>query len=165
MGMNLYELCSEYKDAEKTLSDCSLPEEVIADTLEGLKYPLEEKCKAVAMVIRNMEADAKAIKDAADSMLARAKAAENRAKHLKGYLQSAMEATGITKIESPYFVISLRNNPESVVIDAESQIPADYMREVPATYSPDKTLIKKAIQDGYEVPGCHLTRTQSLQIK
>lgn len=24
---------------------------------------------------------------------------------------------------------------------------------------------KKAIQDGYEVPGCHLTRTQSLQIK
>ena len=63
------------------------------------------------------------------------------------------------------FVMGLRNNPESVVIDAESQIPADYMREIPASYSPDRIVIKKAIQDGYEVPGCHLTRTQSLQIK
>ena len=161
----LYLLTQEFREAAEKLADAELPDEVIADTLESLQFPIEEKAKNVAMVIRNIEASAKAIKEAADAMILRAKSEENRAKHLKGYLQSAMEATGITKIESPYFVISLRNNPESVVIDAESQIPADYMREVPATYSPDKTLIKKAIQDGYEVPGCHLTRTQSLQIK
>ena len=161
----LYLLTQEFREAAEKLADAELPDEVIADTLESLQFPIEEKAKNVAMVIRNIEASAKAIKEAADAMILRAKSEENRAKHLKGYLQSAMEATGITKIESPYFVISLRNNPESVVIDAESQIPADYMRVVPATYSPDKTLIKKAIQDGYEVPGCHLTRTQSLQIK
>ena len=161
----LYLLTQEFREAAEKLADAELPDEVIADTLESLQFPIEEKAKNVAMVIRNSEASAKATKEAADAMILRAKSEENRAKHLKGYLQSAMEATGITKIESPYFVISLRNNPESVVIDAESQIPADYMREVPATYSPDKTLIKKAIQDGYEVPGCHLTRTQSLQIK
>ena len=161
----LYLLTQEFREAAEKLADAELPDEVIADTLESLQFPIEEKAKNVAMVIRNIEASAKAIKEAADAMILRAKSEENRAKHLKGYLQSAMEATGITKIESPYFVISLRNNPKSVVIDAESQIPADYMREVPATYSPDKTLIKKAIQDGYEVPGCHLTRTQSLQIK
>ena len=161
----LYLLTQEFREAAEKLADAELPDEVIADTLESLQFPIEEKAKNVAMVIRNLEPSANATKEAADAMILRAKSEENRAKHLKGYLQSAMEATGITKIESPYFVISLRNNPESVVIDAESQIPADYMREVPATYSPDKTLIKKAIQDGYEVPGCHLTRTQSLQIK
>ena len=161
----LYLLTQEFREAAEKLADAELPDEVIADMLESLQFPIEEKAKNVAMVIRNIEASAKAIKEAADAMILRAKSEENRAKNLKGYLQSAMEATGITKIESPYFVISLRNNPESVVIDAESQIPADYMREVPATYSPDRILIKKAIQDGYEVPGCHLTRTQSLQIK
>ena len=161
----LYLLTQEFREAAEKLADAELPDEVIADTLESLQFPIEEKAKNVAMVIRNIEASAKAIKEAADAMITRAKSEENRAKHLKGYLQSAMEATGITKIESPYFVISLRNNPESVVIDAESQIPADYMREIPASYSPDRILIKKAIQDGYEVPGCHLTRTQSLQIK
>ena len=161
----LYLLTQEFREAAEKLADAELPDEVIADTLESLQFPIEEKAKNVAMVIRNIEASAKAIKEAADAMILRAKSEENRAKNLKGYLQSAMEATGITKIESPYFVISLRNNPESVVIDAESQIPADYMREIPASYSPDRILIKKAIQDGFEVPGCHLTRTQSLQIK
>ena len=161
----LYLLTQEFREAAEKLADAELPDEVIADTLESLQFPIEEKAKNVAMVIRNIEASAKAIKEAADAMILRAKSEENRAKNLKGYLQSAMEATGITKIESPYFVIRLRNNPESVVIDAESQIPADYMREIPASYSPDRILIKKAIQDGYEVPGCHLTRTQSLQIK
>ena len=162
---NLFEIATAYRALAEKLHDTDLPDEVIEDTLESLQFPIEEKAKNVAMVIRNIEASAKAIKEAADAMILRAKSEENRAKHLKGYLQSAMEATGITKIESPYFVISLRNNPESVVIDAESQIPADYMREIPASYSPDRILIKKAIQDGYEVPGCHLTRTQSLQIK
>ena len=161
----LYLLTQEFREAAEKLADAELPDEVIADTLESLQFPIEEKAKNVAMVIRNIEASAKAIKEAADAMILRAKSEENRAKHLKGYLQSAMEATGISKIECPYFVISIRNNPESVVIDAESQIPEDYMREIPATYSPDRILIKKAIQDGYEVPGCHLTRTQSLQIK
>ena len=161
----LYLLTQEFREAAEKLADSELPDEVIADTLEGLQFPVEEKAKNVAMVIRNIEASAKAIKEAADGMLARARAEDNRAKNLKSYLQSAMVATGINKIESPYFVISIRNNPESVVIDAESQIPEDYMREIPATFSPDKPLIKKSIQDGFTVPGCHLTRTQSLQIK
>ena len=161
----LYLLAQDFRAVAEKLADSDLPDEVIQDTLESLQFPVEEKAKNVAMVIRNMEASAKAIKDAADGMLQRAKAEEIRAKNLKSYLQAAMISTGINKIESPYFVLSIRNNPESVVIDAESQIPADYMREIPASYSPDKTLIKKAIQDGFEVPGCHLARTQSLQIK
>ena len=161
----LYLLAQDFRAVAEKLADSDLPDEVIQDTLESLQFPIEEKAKNVAMVIRNMEASAKAIKDAADGMLQRAKAEENRAKNLKSYLQAAMISTGINKIESPYFVLSIRNNPESVVIDAESQIPADYMREIPASYSPDKTLIKKALQDGFEVPGCNLARSQSLQIK
>ena len=161
----LYLLTQEFREVAEKLADSDLPDEVIADTLESMQFPIEEKSKAVAMVIRNMEASAKAIKDAADGMLLRAKAEENRAKNLKAYLQSAMVATGISKIESPYFVISIRNNPESVVIDADSQIPQDYMREIPARFEVDKQLVKQAIKDGYTVPGCHLTRTQSLQIK
>lgn len=163
--MKLYEIAAEYRAAADKLADSDLPDEVITDTLESLQFPVVDKATNVAMVIRELESNAKAIKEAASAMMDRAKAQENRANHIKQYLLSNMLATGFTKIDSPYFSISIRNNPESVVIDAESQIPQDYMREVPATYSPDKTLIKKAIQDGFEVPGCHLTRTQSLQIK
>lgn len=161
----LFEVAANYRALAEKLHDTDLDDKTIEDTLESESGDLVEKLTNVGFVIRNIDAEVAAMKDAEEKISARRKSKENRIARLKAYALANMLATGKTKIESPYFVMGLRNNPESVVIDAESQIPADYMREIPASYSPDKTLIKKAIQDGYEVPGCHLTRTQSLQIK
>ena len=162
---NLFEIAANYRALAEKLHDTDLDDKTIEDTLESESGDLVEKLTNVGFVIRNIDAEVAAMKDAEDKIAARRKSKENRIARLKAYALANMLATGKTKIESPYFVMGLRNNPESVVIDAESQIPADYMREIPASYSPDRILIKKAIQDGYEVPGCHLTRTQSLQIK
>ena len=162
---SLFNLAAEYKSASDKLHDSDLDETTIADTLEGMAGELEVKATNVGFVIRNMDSMAEQIKQAEESMAKRRKALENRSNWLKSYLLQNMLATGKTKIESPYFVISVRNNPESVVIDAESQIPDDYMREIPATFEPNKQAIKQAIQDGFTVPGVHLARTQSLQIK
>lgn len=162
---SLFNLAAEYKAVSDKLHDSDLDEQTIADTLEGMAGELEVKATNVGFVIRNLDSMAEQIKQAEESMAKRRKALENRSKWLKSYLLQNMLATGKTKIESPYFVISVRNNPESVVIDAESQIPDDYMREIPATFEPNKQAIKQAIQDGFTVPGVHLARTQSLQIK
>ena len=162
---NLFNLAAEYKAVSDKLHDSDLDEQTIADTLEGMAGELEAKATNVGFVIRNLDSMAEQIKQAEEAMSKRRKAIENRSKWLKSYLLQSMLATGKSKIESPYFVISVRNNPESVVIDAESQLPDDYMREIPARYEPDKTAIKQAIQDGFTVPGAHLARTQSLQIK
>ena len=161
----LFEVAANYRALAEKLHDTDLDDKTIEDTLESESGDLVEKLTNVGFVIRNIDAEVFAMKDAEEKIAARRKSKENRIARLKAYALANMLATGKTKIESPYFVMGLRNNPESVVIDAESQIPADYMREIPASYSPDRILIKKAIQDGYEVPGCHLTRTQSLQIK
>ena len=161
----LFEVAANYRALAEKLHDTDLDDKTIEDTLESESGDLVEKLTNVGFVIRNIDAEVSAMKDAEEKIATRRKSKENRIARLKAYALANMLATGKTKIESPYFVMGLRNNPESVVIDAESQIPADYMREIPASYSPDRILIKKAIQDGYEVPGCHLTRTQSLQIK
>ena len=161
----LFEVAANYRALAEKLHDTDLDDKTIEDTLESESGDLVEKLTNIGFVIRNIDAEVSAMKDAEEKIAARRKSKENRIARLKAYALANMLATGKTKIESPYFIISLRNNPESVVIDAESQIPADYMREIPASYSPDRIMIKKAIQDGYEVPGCHLTRTQSLQIK
>lgn len=161
----LFNLAAEYKAASDKLHDSDLDEQTIADTLEGMAGELEAKATNVGFVIRNLDSMAEQIKQAEEGMTKRRKAIENRSKWLKSYLLQNMLATGKSKIESPYFVISVRNNAESVVIDAESQLPDDYMREIPATYEPNKQAIKQAIQDGFTVPGAHLARTQSLQIK
>ncbi len=162
---NLYCLAAEYRTASDVLHDSDMDEQTILDTLEGMSGALETKATNLGFVIRNLESMAEQIKQVEDTMKKRRQSIDNQVKRLKAYLLANLQTAGISKVESPYFVLSVRNNPESVVVDAESQIPPDYMREIPATYEPDKNLIKQAIKDGFEVPGCHLTKTQSVQIK
>ena len=161
----LFQLAAEYRQVADKLHDLDLDEQTIADTLESFGGDLQEKATNVAKFIRNLESDAEKIEDAAKAMLDRAKAYKRKADSIKRYLHNNMEISGITKIESPWFVLSIRQNPESVSVDDESSIPRDYFKEIPATYQLDKTLVKKAIKDGYEVPGCHLQRTTRLEIK
>lgn len=163
---SLYVLTDEYRIAAERLADLDLPAEVVADTLEGLAGELEAKATNVAMFVRNLESMAEQIKSAEADMAKRRKAIENRADHVRMYLKDNMQRAGISKIECPYFKLAIRDNPPAVVIDAESQIPADYMRTPePPPPSPDKAAIKAAILAGHEVPGAHLSKSQRLEIK
>lgn len=162
----LYQLAAEFAGAAERLSDLDLDEQTVADTLEGLQGDLDAKAVSVAHFVRNLESTAESIKVAEAHMSARRRAMENRAARIRAYLLQNMEVAGISKIECPHFKIALRDNPPSVVIDAESQIPADYMRQAePPPPVADKKLIAKAIADGFEVPGCHVTRTKRVDIK
>lgn len=165
-SLALYTLADDYLQAVERLSDLDLDEQTIADTLEGLAGALEVKTTNVAMFVRNLESSADAIKQAECHMAARRKAMENRASRIKDYLLVNMERTGITKIECPHFKIAIRENPASVVIDALTAIPEDYMRQPePPPAAPDKKLIAQAIKDGYAVPGAHLERSKRVEIK
>lgn len=162
---SLYTLTAEYMAVAQALSETNLDPQTIADTLEGLSGDLEAKSVNVAKFVRSLEATAEQIKLAEKEMADRCKAIENRAKGIRDYLLNNMQACGISKIESPWFVLSVKQNPPAVVIDDEASIPADYLREIPAIHEPDKTLIKQALKDGFAVPGCRLQAGVRLEIK
>jgi hypothetical protein len=166
MNLSLYQISAEYRAASDQLADLDLPEDVVRDTLESISGDLETKAVNVASFVRNLEASAEQIKAAEQQMANRRKAIEKRAENVREYLLSNMIHAGISKIECPYFKLSVRENPVSVVINELGLIPAAYMTEpVAPTPSPDKELIKKAIGDGFEVPGAHLARGKRLDIK
>lgn len=162
----LFQLATEYKAAAERLHDLDLPDEVIADTLEGMAGEIQVKSQQVAYVIRNCEALAAQMKQAEEAIAARRKAVENRAARIRNYLLSNMEGCGISAIECPEFKISLRQNPPVVVIDAEGQIPRDLLvyPEPPAP-RPDKKAIAARIKAGETVPGVHLESGTRLEIK
>lgn len=165
MNITLYELAAEFRQTADQLADLDLPHEVVADTLESISLPLEQKCISVACFVRNLEATAEQIKMAEEAMAKRRKAIQARADHVRKYLMDNMERCGLPKIESPYFNLTIRDNPESVAIEQPELIPLEYMCEIPATYQPDKSLIKQAIKDGHDVPGARLVRGKRLDIK
>ncbi|SDV49243.1 siphovirus Gp157 family protein [Chitinasiproducens palmae] len=169
MKTSLYVIASEYRQAADTLAELDLDEQTVADTLESISGDITEKATNVAAFIRNLESTAEAVKNAAKGMTDRAKAIEARADRIKHYLLANMQHAGIKKIDSPLFAITVKDNPVSVVIDDERQIPAEYMTDPvpppPPPAKPDKKLIAQAIKDGFEVPGARLERKQRVEIK
>lgn len=162
----LYVLAAQYREAAEKLAELDLPPEVVADTLESLSGEIEAKAPMVAMMARNLEATASAIKEAEAEMAARRKAIENRAASIRRYLMENLQACGITKMECPQFSIRIASNPPSVDVFDEGQIPAQFMKQPePPPPSPDKTAIKSALNSGVDVPGCRLVRGQRIEIK
>ena len=97
-------------------------------------------------------------------MARRRRAIEARVKGLKDYLKQNMDACGIEKIESPWFVLAIQKNPAAVDVFDESAVPAEFKEEV-VTVKLDKTGIKRALEAGVSVPGAVLTRGTRLAVR
>lgn len=162
----LYELSRGYLQALDVFTDpeADLPAEVVADTLEAIEGELQEKAVNVAKFMRNLEAYAEAVKAAEEQMARRRKAIENRAKWIRDYLKANMEACGITKIDSPWFCLSIQKNPAAVDIVDEAAIPDEFKQNI-VTVKIDKAAIKQAIEGGAEIPGAALSRGTRLAIR
>lgn len=163
MNITLYELAAQYQRDLEYIQNSDLDEQQAAELLETMQGTIQDKAKNVAMVIRNMETTAEAIEAAEKEMASRRKSIERKIEWMKNYLLQNMERTGISKIESPYFVISLRDNPESLIVESDADIPAEYWKQQEPTL--DKAGLKKDIQLGLIVDGCRLERKKSVRIK
>jgi hypothetical protein len=143
-----------------------LDEQTIADTLAGEAMALESKAQACVAVLGNLRSQASAYKARADQLAEHAKALDARAEWLTKYVRDAMQMAGISEIKGPDWVAKLRQNPERVVVDAESQVPWEYWRER-TIKEIDKTALKEAIKAGDEgaQAAAHLERGVSLVIK
>lgn len=163
MNITLYELAAQYQHDLEYIQNSDIDEQQAAQLLDAMQGAIQDKANNIAMVIRNMETTAEAIASAEKQMADRRKSIERKMEWLKNYLLQNMERTGINKIESPYFVIALRDNPESLIVESDANIPAEYWKQQQPIL--DKAGLKKDIQLGLIVDGCRLERKKSVRIK
>jgi len=100
-------------------------------------------------------------------MSAKKKAIQNNAERAKEALKQVMQLTGVLSLKSDdgtFKAVLQKERDASIDVFDTLQVPPDYLREVPATYAPDKKLIAQAIKDGYEVPGAKLVKKDRLVI-
>ena len=74
-----------------------------------------------------------------------------------------MKNNNINKIQTDLATFSTRKS-KSTQIDNIEQIPSEFIT-VKQTFQPDKTAIKKAIEEGIEVAGASVIENVSLKIK
>ena len=162
----LYQLVEQHRELERLADLEEIDRDTLLATLEGLQGEITAKAQSACAVILNLEAWAQAAENAARDMEARAERMRNKAEWLRAYVLGGMKATGITKIESPEFRVSIRKNPAAVSISPDAVIPDRYLVQPPAPPPrPDKTAIKAALAAGEVVPGCMLIQGERLEIK
>lgn len=158
--MTLYDINKELENAFESLVD---PEtgEILDDAcvLDALTLERSEKIENIALMIKNLRADAEAINAEAKKLKARAKACENRSEWLKNYLVENLQGE---EFKSPRVAISWRRS-ESVKVNDLWKLPEQYIRI--ADPEPDKKALKKALKDGEAIEGAELVQSMNLQIK
>ena len=118
-----------------------------------------QKVENIGCWIKNLLADAKALKEEKDNLVKRQKAAENKAESLKRFLSSYLNGE---KFKTTRVAISYRSN-SSVDIAEGAVVPEEYLRYSEPT--PDKIGLKAALKAGDKFPGITLVTSQNIQIK
>lgn len=152
---NLYEI-------NQAIMDCVDEEtgEIIdVEKLNDLQMQFDEKVENIACFIKNLLADAKAIKEEENSLASRRKSYENKADSLKKYLSDTLNGQ---KFKTAKVSISYRKS-ESVDIENMKDVPEEYLKIAEPTV--DKTSAKKAMKNGVEIPGLRLAESKNIQIR
>lgn len=158
--MKLYEI----DNAILECIDFETGEIIDVDKLNELQMERDAKIESVALWIKDLKAEAEAIKAEKLALAERQKVAENKAERLKKWLAYALNGE---KFKTPKCAISFRNT-ESVEVTEEGLEALMKEHDELLTYKdpePNKTAIKQAIKDGLSVAGVQLVQNVSTIIK
>jgi hypothetical protein len=160
--MNLYEITQEAQYLAALLETEELTPELEAELLINQEQ-LQSKGINYAKVIANYQSES----DQIDAEIKRLKALKDsrdkKVTWLTESLKNAMLVSGIEKIDSPLFKISLRRS-EAVEVEVPEALPVDWQVKK-VTITADKVAIKKAIKEGYSITGARLIENFNLSIK
>ena len=160
--MNLYQITQEAQYLAALLETEELTPELEAE-LHINQFQLQEKASNYAKVIANYQSESDAIDAEIKRLKTMKESRDKKVTWLTESLKKAMLVSGIEKIESPLFKISLRRS-EAVEVEIPEALPVDWQVKK-VTITADKVAIKKAIKEGYSITGARLVENFNLSIK
>ncbi len=154
----LWEMAIDEETGE--VKDAALLEEL----QQGIETTLKEKSADIVKYYKNRDSLIESIDKEIKRLQELKKIGEKKQDSFKNYIKMCMEKMGVKKIETSNGNISLRKTPESVELIDEEIIPEKFKTTIQLEKI-SKTDIKKALQEGEEVPGATLKRGMSINIK
>ena len=149
----------EINEAILNCVDMETGEIIDGDRLNELQMAFDDKVENIALWIKNLLAEAEAVKAEKNNLAKRQQVCENKAKSLKEYLSKFLAGE---KFKTSKVSISYRKS-ESVEVEDITKLGNDYLKYSDPTV--DKTKVKKALKDGVELEGVKLVENNSIQIK
>lgn len=160
--MKLYEI----DQAIEACIDWETGEILDSKALDALQMERTAKLEGVACWIKNLEAEADALKAEKENLAKREKAARNKAERLKNWLAYALNGEKLTTAKA---AISFRKseaveipNPDLFVVWASTEHNSLLKYSQP---EPRIKAIKEALKAGVMIPCARLVERQNIQIK
>lgn len=152
--MKLYEI----DEALQACFDEETGELVNVEEFEALTKARENKIESLCLWVKDLNAEAAALKAEKQAFEARQRAAERKAKSLKDYITHILNGQKFKTIKCE---VSFKATSSVKITDLLS-IPAEF---VEMDIKPDKMAIKKALAAGQAVTGAELDESLSCTIK
>lgn len=160
----LYEIDQDILDCV----DVETGEILDTEKLDALQMERETKLEGVALWVKDLKAEAAAVKEEADKLTARKKALDNKIEGLKNWLLYALDGA---KLKTARCNVYQTHSQRLAVVDEERLVQYLKLDDDPDRYlrfrEPElkKDEIKKALKDGEFFPGAALEETESVVIK
>jgi len=160
--MKLYEITSELAQLEHLID---LPEseynpDDLTDRLNNLKIDKQQKIEDICSFIKNLRAEAEAVKAESKKLAERAKRTTTHAEWLEKYLKENLEER--EQYSSARHKLVWRKSV-AVEIDPSEELDSKYLVEK-IEYKPNKALIKEDINEGKKVTGAKLVKRLNLKV-
>lgn len=152
--MRLYDIL----DAIEECVDRETGEIIDFNRLEDLQMERDKKIENIACWIKDLVAEAKAIKEERIALANRQIAAERKAASLKSYLATCLAGE---RFKSARCAVSFHKSKHLEIADG-ANIPAEFVKTV---RSVDKAGLTKAIKDGAAIDGVNLVESTSIIVK
>lgn len=162
--MNLFEINSAIENFEFKVDE-ETGEILNISDLDNLELEKNTKIENIALFIKNLKANEKALDDEYKAMYARKKATVNKRQSLEKYLAKALDCN---KFETPKCKLSFR---KSTQVDVDEDFINWALKNRPELVKTDivqkpiKKDIMKALKDNEELEHCSLRYENNLQIK
>lgn len=153
--MNLYEIENEILKCV----DEETGEIFDVEKFEELELARDVKIENICLWIKNLKAEAEALKLEKDAFAQRQKTAENKMESLKKYINNFLAGASF---ESAKVKVSYRKS-EAIEIEEGANIPEEYLKHKDPEVN--KTELKKAIKAGLQVDGVSVVKNRNIQIK
>ena len=174
--MSLYEVTGRYAgfieqfgEIDPDNPDYEALAQAQLDTLDALSGEFDQNAEDIACLVKNLRAEADAIKNEERALAVRRKQGEKLADRLSDYLLRCMDEVGETKIHGIRASLAIRKNPPSVRItdvDALLYDGSEYVKPRRLKEEDlDKAKIKNALKSGTCVEGAELVQDRSLTIR
>ena len=162
MSLKLYEydsLITQAMDAAIDPDTGEIVDNEAMEMLNQLEGERDDKIESLLLWYKDLVAEADAVKAEKMNLAKRQSALENKAEHLKEFLQRYLAGE---KFKTARVATSYRMSESVEWFGRAETLPEDLRI---AKYEPDKTAIKNVIKAGGTVEGAVLVKKQNMQIK